>query len=165
MPGAVSRRLFRQAAGTRRFCPRRPAARLHRPLGRLAAALIAGSRRIDGRSLAAGLPRSAGLAIHPARRRVRARAVLGLMLPSVDRAGRYFPLTFAALHDGMAVDDGAAMPGSTDARRSAATRWNATRRRRRFPTRWGCPTCRTTTCRTTGMALPTRCGGAQAHRA
>ena len=26
-----------------------------------------------------------------------ARAVLGLMLPSVDRAGRYFPLTFAAL--------------------------------------------------------------------
>ena len=31
-----------------------------------------------------------------------ARAVLGLMLPSVDRAGRYFPLTFAALHDGMA---------------------------------------------------------------
>jgi type VI secretion system protein ImpM len=25
--------------------------------------------------------------------------VLGLMLPSVDRAGRYFPLTFAALHD------------------------------------------------------------------
>jgi type VI secretion system protein ImpM len=25
------------------------------------------------------------------------RAVLGLMLPSVDRAGRYFPLTFAAL--------------------------------------------------------------------
>jgi type VI secretion system protein ImpM len=28
------------------------------------------------------------------------RAVLGLMLPSVDRAGRYFPLTFAALFDG-----------------------------------------------------------------
>ena len=26
-----------------------------------------------------------------------ARSVLGLMLPSVDRAGRYFPLTFAAL--------------------------------------------------------------------
>ena len=26
------------------------------------------------------------------------RAVLGLMLPSVDKAGRYFPLTFAALH-------------------------------------------------------------------
>ena len=26
-----------------------------------------------------------------------AQAVLGLMLPSVDRAGRYFPLTFAAL--------------------------------------------------------------------
>ncbi len=26
------------------------------------------------------------------------RAVLGLMLPSVDRAGRYFPLTFAALY-------------------------------------------------------------------
>jgi type VI secretion system protein ImpM len=29
------------------------------------------------------------------------RAVLGLMLPSVDRAGRYFPLTFAALHGGV----------------------------------------------------------------
>jgi len=28
-------------------------------------------------------------------------AVLGLMLPSVDRAGRYFPLTFAALHGGV----------------------------------------------------------------
>jgi type VI secretion system protein ImpM len=27
------------------------------------------------------------------------RAALGLMLPSVDKAGRYFPLTFAALHD------------------------------------------------------------------
>ena len=27
------------------------------------------------------------------------RAALGLMLPSVDRAGRYFPLTFAALFD------------------------------------------------------------------
>jgi type VI secretion system protein ImpM len=28
------------------------------------------------------------------------RAVLGLMLPSVDKAGRYFPLTFAALRPG-----------------------------------------------------------------
>jgi type VI secretion system protein ImpM len=28
------------------------------------------------------------------------RAVLGMMLPSVDRAGRYFPLTFAALFAG-----------------------------------------------------------------
>ena len=28
------------------------------------------------------------------------RAALGLMLPSVDRAGRYFPLTFAALYNG-----------------------------------------------------------------
>ncbi len=27
------------------------------------------------------------------------RAALGLFLPSVDKAGRYFPLTFAALHD------------------------------------------------------------------
>lgn len=34
------------------------------------------------------------------------RAALGLMLPSVDRAGRYFPLTFAALYDdGIAPDD------------------------------------------------------------
>ena len=30
------------------------------------------------------------------------RAVVGLMLPSVDRVGRYFPLTFAALLGGMA---------------------------------------------------------------
>ncbi len=29
-----------------------------------------------------------------------AHAVIGLMLPSVDRAGRYFPLTFAAVLDG-----------------------------------------------------------------
>lgn len=36
------------------------------------------------------------------------RAVLGLVLPSVDRAGRYFPLTFAALFDeGPAVADAA----------------------------------------------------------
>jgi type VI secretion system protein ImpM len=34
------------------------------------------------------------------------RAALGLMLPSVDRAGRYFPLTFAALYDdGLAPGD------------------------------------------------------------
>ncbi len=34
------------------------------------------------------------------------RAALGLMLPSVDRAGRYFPLTFAALYsDGPAPED------------------------------------------------------------
>jgi type VI secretion system protein ImpM len=36
-----------------------------------------------------------------------AQAVLGLMLPSVDRAGRYFPLTFAALStDGVAKASG-----------------------------------------------------------
>jgi type VI secretion system protein ImpM len=29
-----------------------------------------------------------------------ARAIIGLMMPSVDRVGRYFPLTFAALLDG-----------------------------------------------------------------
>jgi type VI secretion system protein ImpM len=38
------------------------------------------------------------------------RAVLGLMLPSVDKAGRYFPLTFAALLSG-----GAASPDSAAA--------------------------------------------------
>jgi type VI secretion system protein ImpM len=33
-------------------------------------------------------------------------AVLGLMLPSVDKAGRYFPLTFAALRSGaIAIED------------------------------------------------------------
>jgi type VI secretion system protein ImpM len=35
------------------------------------------------------------------------RAALGLMLPSVDSAGRYFPLTFAALHDAAAATTGA----------------------------------------------------------
>jgi type VI secretion system protein ImpM len=33
-------------------------------------------------------------------------AALGLMLPSVDRAGRYFPLTFAALFADTAADGG-----------------------------------------------------------
>jgi type VI secretion system protein ImpM len=38
-----------------------------------------------------------------------AQAVLGLMLPSVDRAGRYFPLTFAALSaHGIAMSSGEA---------------------------------------------------------
>jgi type VI secretion system protein ImpM len=37
-----------------------------------------------------------------------ARGVVGLMLPSVDRAGRYFPLSFAALGD---IDPAA--PGAT----------------------------------------------------
>jgi type VI secretion system protein ImpM len=32
-----------------------------------------------------------------------AHAVMGLMLPSVDKAGRYFPLTFAALGHGQAI--------------------------------------------------------------
>lgn len=42
-----------------------------------------------------------------------ARSVLGLMLPSVDRAGRYFPLTFAAL-----------VPlGADDMNQSAAEAW------------------------------------------
>ena len=35
------------------------------------------------------------------------QAVLGLMLPSVDRAGRYFPLTFAALFPAAAADGAA----------------------------------------------------------
>jgi type VI secretion system protein ImpM len=38
-----------------------------------------------------------------------AQAVLGVMLPSVDRAGRYFPLTFAALSaHGIAMSSGEA---------------------------------------------------------
>jgi type VI secretion system protein ImpM len=44
-----------------------------------------------------------------------ARAVLGLMLPSVDRAGRYFPLTFAALFADRAVaSDGPALDAWLD---------------------------------------------------
>ncbi len=34
-------------------------------------------------------------------------AVLGLTMPSVDRAGRYFPLTFAVVHDGPGLPVGA----------------------------------------------------------
>jgi type VI secretion system protein ImpM len=50
-----------------------------------------------------------------------ARAALGLMLPSVDRAGRYFPLTFAALYDtGTAAgDDPAWLDGCEAAGRAA----------------------------------------------
>jgi type VI secretion system protein ImpM len=49
------------------------------------------------------------------------RAALGLMLPSVDRAGRYFPLTFAALYDGgMApADDPTWLDGCEAAGRAA----------------------------------------------
>jgi type VI secretion system protein ImpM len=49
------------------------------------------------------------------------RAALGLMLPSVDRAGRYFPLTFAALYDGRMApaDDPAWLDGCEAAGRAA----------------------------------------------
>ena len=49
------------------------------------------------------------------------RAVLGLMLPSVDRAGRYFPLTFAALFGdgGAPADDPAWLDGGEAAGRAA----------------------------------------------
>jgi type VI secretion system protein ImpM len=49
------------------------------------------------------------------------RAVLGLMLPSVDRAGRYFPLTFAALYGDGAIpaDDPVWLDGCEAAGRAA----------------------------------------------
>jgi type VI secretion system protein ImpM len=49
------------------------------------------------------------------------RAALGLMLPSVDRAGRYFPLTFAALYEdgGTPEDDPAWLDGCEAAGRAA----------------------------------------------
>jgi type VI secretion system protein ImpM len=49
------------------------------------------------------------------------RSALGLMLPSVDRAGRYFPLTFAALYDdgGAPGDDPAWLDGCEAAGRAA----------------------------------------------
>jgi len=48
------------------------------------------------------------------------QAALGLMLPSVDRAGRYFPLTFAALFgDGAPVSDSAWLDGAEAAGRAA----------------------------------------------
>ena len=57
------------------------------------------------------------------------RAAIGLIMPSVDKVGRYFPLTFAALSD-----DGAPDPrpigavGSTLSKISAASRWMTTPR-------------------------------------
>jgi type VI secretion system protein ImpM len=41
-------------------------------------------------------------------------AVIGLMMPSVDRAGRYFPLTFAAVHAGPTTPAGDAIDAWLD---------------------------------------------------
>ena len=52
------------------------------------------------------------------------RAALGVMLPSVDKAGRYFPLTFAALppdDDALGVRGNGVMPGDGP----ASTSWPA----------------------------------------
>jgi type VI secretion system protein ImpM len=43
-----------------------------------------------------------------------ASAVVGLMLPSVDKAGRYFPLTFAAAHDSPGLPFGSAVDAWLD---------------------------------------------------
>jgi type VI secretion system protein ImpM len=43
-----------------------------------------------------------------------ASAAIGLMLPSVDRAGRYFPLTFAAFHDHPGMPAGPGMDAWLD---------------------------------------------------
>ena len=58
------------------------------------------------------------------------RAALGLMLPSVDRAGRYFPLTFAALFPAptaAARMAPSATRGWTAAKPPDAPRWNKIR--------------------------------------
>jgi len=54
------------------------------------------------------------------------RAVSGLMLPSVDRAGRYFPLTFAALFDGSAAAADAAWLDRCESAGRAALEQDAT---------------------------------------
>jgi type VI secretion system protein ImpM len=55
-----------------------------------------------------------------------ASAMIGLMLPSVDKAGRYFPLTFAAAVDGPGVPFGSAtdawLDSCEDAGRAALDR-------------------------------------------
>jgi type VI secretion system protein ImpM len=54
------------------------------------------------------------------------RAALGLMLPSVDRVGRYFPLTFAALYgDGTVPGDDQAWLDSCEAAGRAALEQDA----------------------------------------
>ena len=88
------RRLLRQAAGARRFRPRRPAARLHRSLGWLAAIGDGRQPGVDGRGLAAGLPRGAGLALHPAARHVRRT---GGARPDAAQRGSGRPLLSADL--------------------------------------------------------------------
>ena len=116
-----------------------PAARLHRPLGRLARHGDRRQPRADGRGLAARVPGSAGLALHLAAGMCGSAPALGLMLPSVDRAGRYFPLTFAALlppHAALRRRGARPRRGSTLARPLDALRWNAIRRHRRSLTRW-----------------------------
>ena len=78
-----------------------------------------------------------------------AQAVLGLMLPSVDRAGRYFPLTFAALSPAdlpSASGRGLARPLRGRRTRRAGTGYAAGGDRRAC---WARPTCRTTA---TGLA-------------
>ncbi len=108
------------------------------------------------------------------------RAALGLMLPSVDKAGRYFPLTFAALP--AAGTSAAGLPmligrrasrralpmphraprvhGSIVARPLDEPPWNAIRRHRKSRTRLAGRICRTAS-RNVSMA----CGGATARRA
>ena len=73
-----------------------------------------------------------------------AQAALGLMLPSVDRAGRYFPLTFAALSprgDRRRGRRGVARPMRSRWTHSAGTGYAARGDR---STRWVQPTCRRT---------------------
>ena len=87
-----------------------------------------------------------------------AQAAFGLMLPSVDRAGRYFPLTFAVLSHA-ASPPRQARRGSTHAKPLDAQRWNRIRRQRRSSTRWVQPTCRRTR-----QAPRMRSGGARVPR-
>ena len=79
------------------------------------------SQRRRGRGLAAGVSGGAGLAVRAAAPGCADHAsVVGLMMPSVDRAGRYFPLTFAAVEqsrpdrNGLVDDTASAVDGWLD---------------------------------------------------
>ena len=75
----------------------RPASRLHRPWHDWQSLVIAGSRGLMGEVwLDAFLEAPVWRFVLPPGL-CGARAAVGLMLPSVDKVGRYFPLSFAAL--------------------------------------------------------------------
>ena len=107
--------------------------------------VIAGSRALMGDAWLPAFLEAPVWRFRPAAGMCGARAALGLMLPSVDKAGRYFPLDLRCTHPSatsMRPNPDQAMPGSIGAKRLDVRRWNRIRRRKRFPTCSVRRTCR-----------------------